>query len=80
MKHGGGITLPVNLTTIKFDNNLVNEIDYSSKIFNNTLLLLARIEKENGIFIALEVFKKLKSDFPELKMKVAGSGRALKQA
>ena len=75
-----GITSPVYLTTTKFDDNLIKDIDFSRKIFNNTLLFLARIEKEKGIFIALEVFKKLKNDFPELKMKVAGNGSALKQA
>jgi glycosyltransferase involved in cell wall biosynthesis len=75
-----GIISPVYLTTTKFDDNLVKDIDFSRKIFNNTLLFLARIEKEKGIFIALEAFKRLQTDFPELKMKVAGNGSAFKQA
>ena len=75
-----GIKSPVYLTTTKFDDNLIKNIDFSRKVFNNTLLFLARIEKEKGIFIALEAFKRLQSNFPELKMKVAGNGSALKQA
>jgi glycosyltransferase involved in cell wall biosynthesis len=75
-----GITSPVYLTTTKFDDNLVKKMDFSRKTFNNTLLFLARIEKEKGIFIALETFKRLQTDFPELKMKIAGNGSAFKQA
>jgi glycosyltransferase involved in cell wall biosynthesis len=75
-----GIASPVYLTTTKFDDKLVNDFDFSCKNFNSTLLFLARIEKEKGIFIALEAFKRLQADFPDFKMKVVGNGKALKQA
>jgi glycosyltransferase involved in cell wall biosynthesis len=75
-----GITSPVYLTTTKFDDNLVKNIAIPRKIFHNTLLFLARVEKEKGIFTALDAFKRLQVDFPALKMKVAGNGGALKQA
>jgi glycosyltransferase involved in cell wall biosynthesis len=75
-----GITSPVYLTTTKFDDNLYKDIDFSRKHFNNMLLFQAHIEKEKVIFTALEAFKRLQADFPELKMKVARNGGALKQA
>ncbi|NJK85298.1 MAG: glycosyltransferase family 4 protein [Bacteroidales bacterium] len=42
------------------------------------LLYLARVEKEKGIYIALEAFKKLKNNRKDLVFSIAGDGTELK--
>lgn len=41
---------------------------------DNYLLYLGRLEKEKGIFTLLEGFKKVSSELPNLKLKIAGTG------
>jgi len=75
-----GIQKPIELTTTKVDNSLVEDLNLVSKDYGDTLLFLARIEKEKGILIVLETFKELKKKVPSAKLKVAGSGGALQAA
>ena len=42
-----------------------------------TILYMARVEKEKGVFILLDAFKLLQSDFPDLKLVIGGDGKAL---
>lgn len=77
---GWGIHIPIKLTTTKVDDALIDDLDIEAKEYGNTLLFLARIVKEKGIFITLNVFKKIKKVHPEAKLIVAGSGPALQEA
>ncbi|WP_372377733.1 glycosyltransferase family 4 protein [Vibrio natriegens] len=73
---GWGITKPIFLTTTKVDNRLIEDKPLRT---NNqrTILFLARVEEYKGVFIALDVFHKLKDEFPDLKLVIAGGGSAL---
>lgn len=72
-----GIDKPIFLTTTKVDNYLIKDFNLKSKKYEQTLLFLARVEANKGIFIALEVFEKAKKKFPAAKFIVAGDGQAL---
>lgn len=75
-----GITTPIYLTTTKVDDALLQGVDLSQKQYGKTLLFLARIEPEKGIFTTLEAFKIVKMKQPDAKLVVAGTGSALEEA
>ena len=76
-----GVTVPIELTTTKVDDKLIKDFDVVSRDGKmEKILFLARITKEKGIFIALEIFKKLKDKYPNLEMRVVGNGPALEEA
>jgi glycosyltransferase involved in cell wall biosynthesis len=75
-----GIKAPIHLATTKVDHGLVEGFSVEDKAFNNTLLFLARIEENKGIFVTLESFRQLKGKFPHLRLLVAGDGSALAAA
>lgn len=60
-----GIAKPIYLTTTKVDDSLVESFKVNDKQFNNTLLFLARVEENKGIFVALDALKIL-PEFKEL--------------
>lgn len=72
-----GVAKPIYLTTTKVDDSLVENFKVNDKQFNNTLLFLARVEENKGIFVALDALKILQKKHPRLKLKVAGDGGAL---
>ena len=78
--HEWGIRKPVFLTSTKFDDRLIEGRDIRAREHAESLLFLARIEKEKGIFTALAAMKILQSDFPNLRLKVVGDGGALQEA
>jgi glycosyltransferase involved in cell wall biosynthesis len=76
-----GITIPVYLMTTEVNDKLLNDFNIQKRNGKiETLLFLARIEKEKGIFIAIKSFQILKRRYPFLNMRIVGSGRALKDA
>ncbi|MBD3589179.1 glycosyltransferase family 4 protein [Bacteroides sp. GM023] len=76
-----GVTVPIELTTTKVDDKLIESFDIRSRIGEiETILFLARITEEKGVFIALDAFQKLKVKYPQLKMRVVGDGPALEKA
>lgn len=75
-----GIHKPIQLTTTKFDDRLIQGRDICAREHVGTLLFLARIEKEKGIFTTLDTLKILQSTFPNLRLKVVGNGGALEEA
>lgn len=75
-----GISSPIQLSTTKVDNSLLNKFDLGQKSWNKTILFLARIEEKKGIFTTINAFKQVLAKFPEAKLKVAGNGRALERA
>jgi glycosyltransferase involved in cell wall biosynthesis len=75
-----GVTKRIGLTTTKVDDFLIDGFDLSDRKFSGTLLFLARLEVDKGIFLALEVFEILQKERPELRLIVAGTGGAFPQA
>lgn len=58
-----GVSTPIYLTTTKVDNNLLNTFNINSRKGSvETLLFLSRIEKEKGIFIAIDTLCILKKN------------------
>ncbi|WP_431156534.1 glycosyltransferase family 4 protein [Winogradskyella poriferorum] len=75
-----GVKKPIYLTTTKVDDRLLKGFSMDSKPIESTILFLARIEENKGIFIILEAFKHILKKFPNVKLIVAGEGGALNRA
>jgi len=73
-----GIEKPIALTTTKVDNQLIKKVDITTKQYDQNLLFLTRIEEYKGIFIALELFQKIKRNYPHARLTIAGDGSKLK--
>lgn len=72
---------PILLTTTKVADNLIRDFDIKKRKSEiKEILFLARIEKEKGIFIAIDTFKILKEQYPYLKLSICGTGSALEDA
>jgi glycosyltransferase involved in cell wall biosynthesis len=56
------------------------DLNLRQKRFPKNILFLARIEETKGIMIALKVFEKINSDYPNTKFYIAGVGGSLKDA
>lgn len=73
-----GVTAPIILTTTKVDDRLLDGFEIQNKKnleFN--ILFLSRIEMYKGIFIVLDAFKLLQSNYPKINLYVAGDGSQL---
>lgn len=72
---------PVFIDTTLVDKNIFNEIDENfikskySVLNEIRILFLSRIEKEKGIYEALDTFLELKKTYPFLRLYIAGDGR-----
>lgn len=76
-----GITKRIYLSTTKVDDSLIKDFNICIRKGNIlNLLYLARVEKEKGIFIALDIFKLLSEKYPHLRYTVVGGGTALVNA
>ena len=76
-----GVQSPIYLTTTKVNDKLLD--GSPSKKVNNmvrNLLFLARIEQAKGIFIVIDAFSILIKKYPEMKLRVVGSGSDLDKA
>lgn len=76
-----GIKQPIQLSTTKVDDRLLDSFDYTyrtGKIKN--ILYLGRVEREKGIFLSLDVYELLQKHHPELQFKVVGGGTDLEHA
>lgn len=71
------------MTTVA-DSSFLSQFSIDNKIGSfgreKTLLFLSRIEDSKGIFIALEAFRRLEKQYPDLKLIVAGDGNALERS
>ncbi len=73
-----GVTVPIELTTTKVDDRLLDGFDISSRDGKSgDLLFLARVEKNKGIYETMETYKILKKDYPQLSLKIVGDGSEL---
>lgn len=76
-----GVAQPILLSTTKVDDRMLEGFDINQRNGDiNTVLYLARVEKEKGIYIALDVFAELKQRHPELCFTVVGGGSELEPA
>lgn len=70
-----GITTPIELTTTKVEDSLVDGFDINSRDGKSgDMLFLARLEKNKGVYETIETFKILKKDFPDLTLNIVGGG------
>lgn len=73
-----GVTSPIEITTTKVDDVLLNKFDIKNRIGKiSNLLFLARVEKAKGIYETLEIFELLKLKYPYLTLTVVGDGTEL---
>lgn len=75
-----GISKPIYLTTTKVDDLLLEGFELKNRQNSQEILFLARVEANKGIFLSLDVFKKIKEKFPNSSLLVAGNGTALEEA
>ncbi len=77
-----GVTAPIYLSTTKVDDRLIESFEIESRRSGeiSTILFLARVTRNKGIFITLESFKQTKSENPNLKLRIVGGGEDLAAA
>lgn len=76
-----GITCPIQLTTTKVTDNLLDNFDIKQREGEiNNILYLARADKKKGLIETIKAFEILKTSYPHLKLFVCGIGPALDQA
>jgi glycosyltransferase involved in cell wall biosynthesis len=73
-----GVTIPIYLITTKVDDRLLQNFNIACRTGKiETLLFLARVEKEKGIFTVMDIYSIMKRKYPKLKLRVVGGGKAL---
>lgn len=66
---------PIYVETTTVDSGILRESINTRENF--TILYMARVEKEKGVFILLEAFKQLQPKFPDIRLVIGGDGKAL---
>jgi glycosyltransferase involved in cell wall biosynthesis len=70
-----GIIVPIELTTTKVNDELLENFKCSSRNGKiKEILFLARIIEEKGIFITIRAFAILKLKYPDLILRIVGTG------
>ncbi len=70
-----GVTAPIELTTTKFADSLLDGFDISTrKGAMRKFLFLCRLVKEKGLYETLDLFALIKRDYPDATLTVAGDG------
>lgn len=73
-----GVTIPIELSTTKVDDRLIDKFDITKKDGKTgDLLFLSRVEKAKGIYETLDTFKILKKNYPNIKLRIVGDGSEL---
>lgn len=76
-----GIRKKIYISTTKVDNRLLDDFDIEKRMGDiKKFLFLSRVEREKGIFLALDIFRLLQNDNPILSFTIAGQGTALEEA
>lgn len=75
-----GIKCPILLTSTKVSTRLLEGVNVKPRKSINNILFVARINKEKGIFIALQTFELLKKKYAYLSLTICGDGPALSEA
>lgn len=75
-----GVKAKILISTTKVDDLLLEKFDINRRNGSiKNFLFLSRIEKSKGIFLALDIFKMLQKDYPELSFNIAGQGTAINE-
>lgn len=69
-----GIKKNIYISSTKVDDSLIDNFDINTKVKNEYVLFMSRIEKDKGIYGALEIFKRLKEQRKNLHLLIAGTG------
>jgi glycosyltransferase involved in cell wall biosynthesis len=72
-----GISKPVYLETTMFDDMLIEHFDITKKEYNGGILFFSRVEKEKGIYLALDAYSMLKDQ--NVHFVIAGTGTELER-
>lgn len=76
-----GVDKPIELTTTKVEDSLLEDFDIQSKKYDSRkLLYLARVEKAKGIYETIDTYAILKSEFHDLSLQISGGGSELEPA
>lgn len=75
-----GINTPIYLSTTKINDSLIENFDVNKKQPDQTVLFLARIEENKGIFTTIEAIKQVQRKYPDCQLNIAGDGGALLKA
>ena len=73
-----GVISPIQLTTTKVDDKLVEGFDIKSRLnYTPNILCVTRIEKAKGIYESLDTFHLLQQKYPDLIYSLVGDGEEL---
>lgn len=73
-----GIERPIYLSTTKVEDKMLNGFIPESRTgIIDTILVLSRIERQKGVYEALDTYNLLLKSFPNLKLRVVGDGSEL---
>ncbi len=73
-----GVCVPISTLTTKVYDKLLDGFDVLQRTGDvKNILFLARVEKEKGIYMAIETYLLLKQKFPYLKLTIVGGGSEL---
>ena len=71
---------PTYLSSTKVDNDLLTGFTMDIKPTGHDLIFLGRIQKEKGIYIVLDTFKKIQQEYKTCTLNVVGDGAELNKA
>jgi glycosyltransferase involved in cell wall biosynthesis len=74
-----GITKPIQLTTTKVEDSLLEGFSVNHSNTHVNILFLTRIEEYKGVFIALEAYRLLKQQCADVTLTIAGDGSKLQE-
>lgn len=72
---GWGFQNPIHISSTKIEENLLDYFDYNKRVFDSKkILFLSRLEKNKGVYIAVETFNILRTKFNDLELHIVGNG------
>lgn len=74
-----GFKSPIHLTTTKVNDKLIEGVNSKNITKIKTILFLARVEKAKGIITTIEALELLNQKYPEINLRVVGSGNYLEE-
>lgn len=76
-----GVKTPIVTTTTQVNDKMIEHFNINSRKGEiKNILYLARVTKAKGIFVALDIFKKLSEKYPQLNYFIVGNGDDLDNA
>lgn len=76
-----GVDKPIELTTTKVEDSLLDDFNIESKRYNSRkLLFLARVENAKGIYETIDTYAILKNEFKDLSLQISGGGSEVEPA